>query len=440
MLGFIGLFGGLALLIYLTMKGMNLLIAAPLTALFVGIMNGLPLFPQLVEKGADNFLTNYMGGFTSFIASWWLMFLTGAIFGKVMEDSGAADSVSQWIVSKIGIKHAALAVVIACAVLTYGGVSLFVVAFSVYPMALSLFKQADLPRRFIPAALGFGSTTFTMTSAGSPEIQNWIPIQYLKTSPYAGWEVSFIVAVFMMAFGYWWLKKMIKKAMDNGETFVSRETDVTTVARKELPNPLLSMIPLGVVLIISFFLHKELETSALILALTGGILATYLINRKYFQNFSGAVAEGAMGAVIAIANTAAVVGFGGVVKVTPAFESAVDVMTGIPGSPLIGGALAVAVIAGLTGSSSGGQAIALPLLAPHYLDLGVNAEALHRSVAISSGSLDSLPQGGYVVTTIRSICGETHKDAYPAFGALTVVVPILGVILAVILFSFGIGI
>lgn len=147
-----------------------------------------------------------------------------------------------------------------------------------------------------------------------------------------------------------------------------------------------------------------------------------------------------MGAVIAIANTAAVVGFGGVVKVTPAFESAVDVMTGIPGSPLIGGALAVAVIAGLTGSSSGGQAIALPLLAPHYLDLGVNAEALHRTVAISSGSLDSLPQGGYVVTTIRSICGETHKDAYPAFGALTVVVPILGVILAVILFSFGIGI
>ncbi|MEK3973544.1 MULTISPECIES: GntP family permease [unclassified Psychrobacillus] len=440
MLGLIGLFGGLALLIYLTMKGMNLLIAAPLTALLVGVFNGLPLFPQLVEEGAANFLTNYMGGFTSFIASWWLMFLAGAIFGKVMEDSGAADSVSQWIVSKIGIKRAALAVVIACAVLTYGGVSLFVVAFSVYPMALSLFKQADLPRRFIPAALGFGSTTFTMTSAGSPEIQNWIPIPFLKTTPYAGWEVSFIVAVFMMAFGYWWLKKMIKKAMANGEKFVSRESDVTTVARKELPNPLLSMVPLGVVLIISFFLHKELETSALIIALSGGILATYLLNKKYFHNFGGAVAEGAMGAVIAIANTAAVVGFGGVVKATPAFESAVDVMTSIPGSPLIGGAVAVAVIAGLTGSSSGGQAIALPLLAPHYLDLGVNAEALHRSVAISSGSLDSLPQGGYVVTTIRSICGETHKDAYPAFGALTVVVPILGVILAVILFSFGVGI
>lgn len=437
MLGMIGMFGGLALLIYLTMKGMNLLIAAPLTALLVAVFNGLPIFPQLAEEGAANFLTNYMTGFTGFIASWYLMFLAGAIFGKVMEDSGAADSVSQWIVSKIGMKRAALAVVIACAVLTYGGVSLFVVAFSVYPMALSLFRQADLPRRFIPAALGFGSTTFTMTSAGSPEIQNWIPIEFLKTTPYAGWEVSIFAAVFMMIFGYWWLKKMINKAIANGEHFIARSTDETQETRKDLPNPLLSMIPLLVVLIISFFLHQKLGTSALIISLSGGILATYLINRKYFHHFGKAVGDGAMGAVVAIANTAAVVGFGGVVKATPSFEAAVDVMTGIPGSPLIGGALAVAIIAGLTGSSSGGQAIALPLLAPHYLDLGVDPEALHRTVAISSGSLDSLPQGGYVVTTIRSIAGETHKDAYPAFGALTVVVPILGTVVAVILFSLG---
>lgn len=437
MLGMIGLFGGLALLMYLTMRGMNLLIAAPLCAMLVGILNGLPLFPQLADEGAANFLTNYMKGFSGFISSWYLMFLTGAIFGKVMEDSGAADSVSKWIVSKIGMKRAALAVVISCAVLTYGGVSLFVVAFSVYPMALSLFRQADLPRRFIPAALAFGSTTFTMTSAGSPEIQNWIPIEFLGTTPYAGWEVSIIVAIFMMIFGYWWLKKMISKAVAKGERFVSRETDQTAEARKQLPNPLLSMIPLVVVLVISFIFHESLKTSALIIALSGGILATYLINRKYFKDFGKAVGEGTLGAVIAIANTAAVVGFGGVVKATPSFESAVGFMTDIPGSPLIGGALAVAVIAGLTGSSSGGQAIALPLLAPHYLNLGVDPEALHRTVAISSGSLDSLPQGGYVVTTIRSIAGETHKDAYPAFGALTVIVPMVGVVVAIILFAFG---
>jgi H+/gluconate symporter-like permease len=147
-----------------------------------------------------------------------------------------------------------------------------------------------------------------------------------------------------------------------------------------------------------------------------------------------------MGALVAIGNTAAVVGFGGVAKAVPAFQTAVDAMTSIPGSPLIGGAIAVSVIAGMTGSASGGQAIALPLLAPHYIDMGVNTEALHRTVAISSGALDSLPHNGYVVTTIRSICGESHQDAYGAVGALTVIVPLIGLAFAIVLFSFGLGI
>ncbi|GEN88339.1 GntP family permease [Oceanobacillus sojae] len=438
MISMIGLIGGLALLTFLVMRGMNLLVVAPLSALFVAVLNGLPLFPQLAAEGQADFVTGYMDGFAGFITSWYLMFLAGAIFGKVMEDSGAAESVSNWIVSKIGMKHAVLAVVLACAVLTYGGVSLFVVAFAVYPMAISLFKEANLPRRFIPAALAFGSTTFTMTSAGSPEIQNWIPIPYLGTSPYAGWQVSLIVAIFILILGQWLLMKMIRKAVAKGEHFVERETD-NKEKRNRLPYPLLSLIPLLAVLVVSFIFHDSLEQSALIIALLSGIITTWLLNRKYFRDFWSAVGDGTMGALIAIGNTAAVVGFGGVAKVTPAFETAVNFMTDIPGSPLIGGAIAVMVIAGLTGSSSGGQTIALPILAPHYLDMGVDAEALHRTVSLSSGTLDSLPHGGYAVTTIRSICGETHKSAYPSFGVVTVLVPLIGVILAVILFSLGLG-
>lgn len=439
MLSMIGLIGGLILLIVLTMRGMNLLVAGPLCALFVALFSGMPLFPQLVTEGEANLVGNYMAGFSGFVASWYLMFLLGAIFGKVMEDSGAADSVSKWVVDKLGMKRAVLAIVAACAILTYGGVSLFVVAFSVYPMAVSLFKQANLPRRFIPATLAFGSVTFTMTSAGSPEIQNWIPIEYLGTTPYAGWEVSLIVALFMMFFGYWWLTKMIRKAVARGETFKMREDDPET-NNGALPNPLLSMLPLVVVLVFSYTFHNSLKQSALIIALLGGIVAAYLINRKYFKSFWPAVSAGTVGALIAIGNTAAVVGFGGVAKAVPAFQTAVDAMTSIPGSPLIGGAIAVSVIAGLTGSASGGQAIALPILAPHYVDLGVNTEALHRVVSISSGALDSLPHNGYVVTTVRAICGETHQDAYNAVGALTVIVPLIGVALAIILFSMGIGI
>nr|WP_245989650.1 SLC13 family permease [Ureibacillus thermophilus] len=425
-------------MIYLTMRGVNLLIAAPFAAFIAAIFSGITIFPQLASEGSPDFITSYMGGFTGLIGSWWLMFLAGAIFGKVMEDSGAADSVSKWIIEKIGAKHAILAVIVACAVLTYGGVSLFIVAFSVFPMALSLFKAANLPRRFIPATLALGSVTFTMTSAGSPEIQNWIPIQYLGTTPYAGWEVSLIVAIFMAVAGYFWLKWMIHRAIARGETFVEKLSDqIDQTVHRPLPSPLLSLLPLVVVLGFSFIFHDSLGTSALIIALLGGIITTYLISFKYMQNREKAIADGAMGAMIAIANTAAVVGYGGVVKQTEAFLTTVDYMTNIPGNPLIGGAIAVAVLAGLTGSSSGGQSIALPLIAPHYLDMGVQPEQLHRVVAIASGSLDTLPHSGYVVTTITAIAKETHKEAYPAMGALTVIIPLLGTILAIILFTLG---
>ncbi len=429
MLSIFGLLGGLALLIFLTIRGMNLFIAAPLCAVFVALCNGIAVF-----TGEANFVTMYMSGFTSFVGAWFFMFLLGALFGKFMEDTGAADALAQWIVTKLGFQHAVLAIVSACAILTYGGVSLFVVAFSVYPMALSLFKDANLPRRFIPATLAFGSVTFTMTSAGSPEIQNWIPIPYLGTSAFAAWEVSLVVAIFMALFGYWWLKRMIGKAVAAGEGFVARDDDPQVTQRK-LPNPITGIIPIIVVLVLSFIFHETYGKMALIVALGGGVLTLLAINYRYFISISKAINLGTTGALVAIGNTAAVVGFGAVAKNTQAFSDTVAIMTNLPGNELIGAAVAVSVIAGLTGSASGGQAIALPLLAPHYLEQDVDPEELHRIVAISSGALDSLPHNGYVVTLIRAICGEIHANAYLPLGALTVIVPLLGVIMAIALFS-----
>lgn len=428
MLSMIGLIGGLVLLIILTLRGMNLFISAPLCAVVVALCSGIPLF-----TGEVNFVNAYMDGFASFVAAWFFMFLLGSMFGKFMEDTGAADSVAQWIINKLGRKQAVLAVVLACAILTYGGVSVFVVAFSVYPMALSLFKDANLPRRFIPAALAFGSVTFTMTSAGSPEIQNWIPIKYLGTSPYAAWEVSLVVAVLMATFGYWWLRKIINRAIANGERFEAREGDPVLLDR-ELPKPVLSLIPLLVVLGLSFFFHDELAQNALIVALLGGVIAIAVINFKHFHRPQLAISEATTGALVAIGNTAAVVGFGSIAKITPAFDTAVTAMTNLPGNELVGAAVAVSVIAGLTGSASGGQAIALPEVGPHYMQAGVNPEQLHRIVSISSGALDSLPHNGYVVTTIRAICNETHSAAYWAVAAVTVVVPLLGLAVAIGLF------
>lgn len=431
MLGMAGLLAGLLLLIVLTMRGFNLFILAPLCALLVAVTNGIPFWQT---AGSADFIHGYMNGFAGFVSAWFLMFLLGSLFGKLMEHTGAADAVALAIIHKLGKAHAVAAVVLACAVLTYGGVSVFVVAFSAYPMAVSLFKDANLPRRFIPAALGLGSVTFTMTSAGSPEIQNWIPIQYLKTSPYAGWEVSLVVAIFMAALGYAWLRNMISKAVANGEQFTGRDSD-PTVGDRDLPHPMLGIIPLIVVLGLSNWLHHSLQQAALIVALSGGVLTLYLLNRRFVQNLDKALNDAVTGALLAIGNTAAVVGFGSVAKLTPAFDSIVQQMTHLPGPELLGAAIAVSVIAGVTGSASGGQAIALPEIAPTYLDRGVDAEQLHRVVAISSGALDSLPHNGYVVTTIRAICGESHKNAYGPVAVVTVVVPLLGTLLAIGLFE-----
>ncbi|MBU2878184.1 MULTISPECIES: GntP family permease [Alteromonadaceae] len=430
MLSLIGLIGGLFLLIVLTIRGMNLFIAAPLCALIVALTSGLPVF-----IGDTNFVETYMSGFSGFVANWFFMFLLGSLFGKFMEDTGAADAVAKAIIGRLGKQHAVAAVVIACAILTYGGVSVFVVAFSVYPMALSLFKDANLPRRFIPAALAFGSVTFTMTSAGSPEIQNWIPIKYLGTSPFAAWEVSLVVAIFMATLGFWWIRRMMNKALAAGERFESKDHD-PKISERDYPHWVTGLIPLLVVLVLSYTFHESLQQMALIVALGGGVLTLMIINFKYFHNLTAAVGVGTTGALIAIGNTAAVVGFGTIAKSTQAFQTAVEVMTQIPGNELIGAAIAVSVIAGLTGSASGGQAIALPLVGPHYMDQGVDPEQLHRIVSISSGALDSLPHNGYVVTTIRGICHETHQRAYWAVGALTVVIPLIGLSLAIALFTF----
>jgi len=393
---------GLTLLIYMTVRGVELLIAAPLCALFVAATSGIAFFPQLATEGAPAFTSAYMGGFVGFVQAWFFMFLLGSLFGKVMEASGAADAVAAWIVRRTGPRHAAL---------------------------------ADLPRRFIPGALAFGSVTFTMTSAGSPEIQNWIPIKHLGTTPYAAAEVSLIVAAAMALGGYLWLRHMIQRAVATGERFEARAGD-PAVEDRELPALWRGALPLLVVLVVSFVWHDSLKESALILSLGLGVVAAILLNLRHLAGrYSAVAAGGALGALVAIANTAAVVGFGSVAKLTAGFQAAVAAMTTLPGEPLIGAALAVSVIAGLTGSASGGQSIALPLIAPHYLDMGVEPESLHRVVSISSGALDSLPHNGYVVTTLRGICKETYAAAYPAVGALTVIVPALGTLLAVLLLS-----
>ncbi len=450
MISAIGLIGALALLIWMTIRGVNILIAGPVAAAVVALTSGIAWLPPLAAGDAPDFATSYMDGFVGFFADWFFIFLLGAIFGEVMGRTGAAASIAHAVTNALGPRFALAAVVLATAILTYGGVSVFIVAFAVYPLAVQLFRSANLPHRFIPGALAFGSVTFTMTSAGSPEIQNLIPMQYLGTTAWAGAGVSLIVAILMASLGYFLLSRMIARAVAKGEHFEPREgADEDTRDPSELPRWWAALMPLLTVFsIFLIFQYPEylgpvsamlppesLGKWALVVALGSGILVAALIGLRSRERMPTAFSIGATGAVVAITNTCAVVGFGTVAQLTPAFQQALVAVQSLPGDPLIGAAIAVTVIAGLTGSASGGQSIALPLIAPHYLAEGANPAELHRVVAIASGALDSLPHNGYVVTTIRAVCGETHARAYPAVAMTTLLVPIIGTIVAILLFT-----
>ena len=448
MLGMLGLIASLILLMYLTMKGINIIVAAIISAVVVAITGGLNLETALTD--------HYMTGFTGYFKSWFLIFLLGAIFGKIMQETKAADSIANWVKNTLGPSRAVFAVVAAAALMTYGGVSLFVVGFAVYPIAVSLFKVANLPHRFIPAALVFGSISFTMTAPGSPEIQNLIPTEYFGTKPTAGGIIGVLMALIIMVVGGLMLGRMVKKAVANGETFslpnqptASNETAAALAAEEleaqkpsstakgqELPNVVFAVLPLiSVIVMLNTFSNFTSSTGAALISLGSGILLACVLMFKFLQEFWAALAKGAQDALVAAANTCAVVGFGSVAAQVAAFNTVVDGLVNLPGPPLMGLAIAVTLICGITGSASGGLGIALPILSPMYMAQGLDPGAMHRISALASGGLDSLPHNGYVVTTIRAICGETHKRAYGPIFMLSVVMPTTVLALAVLLYS-----
>lgn len=448
MIGMLGLIASLLLLMYLTMKGINIIIAAIISAVVVALTGGLNLETALTE--------HYMTGFTKYFYSWFLIFLLGAIFGKIMQVTKAADSIANWVKDTLGPSRAVFAVVAAAAIMTYGGVSLFVVGFAVYPIAVSLFRVANLPHRFIPAALVFGSISFTMTAPGSPEIQNLIPTEFFGTKPTAGGMIGVFMALLIMVTGGILLSRMVKKAVQNGEVFslpnqppsaanesaaaleaeVAMQKPDAAPAGKDYPHVIMAILPLAAVIaILNTAANFTSSTAAALISLSSGIILACVLMIKYLIGFWEALAKGAQDALVAAANTCAVVGFGSVAAQVAAFDTFVDALVNIPGPPLLGLAIAVTLICGITGSASGGLGIALPILAPMYMSQGLDPGAMHRISALASGGLDSLPHNGYVVTTIRAICGETHKRSYWPIFILSVAMPTAVLILAVILYS-----
>ncbi|SFH73913.1 H+/gluconate symporter [Tindallia magadiensis] len=430
----IGIIIGLALLMFLAYKGMSIIWVAPVCAGLVALTGGLDLVEAYREA--------YMGGFVGFTKSWFPVFMLGAIFGKVMDDSGAARSVAQWITAKIGTNKAIFAVVMGCAVLTYGGVSLFVVVFAMYPLALALFREANISRKMIPGTIALGSFTFTMTALpGTPQIQNLIPMEYYGTTPTAAPIMGMAGAAVMLGVGMLWLTRSEKKLREAGDVFTEPKEKLADSNGEDLPSPILSLLPLlTVVVILNVFpiiFNREID---IIIALLAGIIVGIALNFNRLPEKVATVNAGASGSVLAIINTSAAVGFGAVVRAVPGFETLTDLVLGIPGNPLISQAVSVNILAGATGSASGGMGIALAALGDRYMELalatGIDPAAFHRVASLSSGGLDTLPHNGAVLTLL-AVCAMTHKDSYKDIFMVGTVIPVLAVITAILLATIG---
>jgi H+/gluconate symporter-like permease len=427
-MGLVGILVALGLLIWLAYRGWSVLLLAPAAAVLAAGLAGEPLLAHWTQT--------FMGSAARFIMQFFPIFLLGALFGKLMEDSGSVTAIANFMTERLGPRRAVLAVVLAGALVTYGGVSLFVAFFVLAPMAHELFRAAGIPKRLMPAAIALGTSTFTMSALpGTPAIQNAIPMPFFGTTPFAAPGLGIIASAIMLGFGLSWLDRAEAKARGKGEGYGAaapahdaaqdlivreRATTASTFDPAEVshghqsdaaPSIALAVLPLAIVitvnLVMSLFILPRLDASyladeawgstslsavggvwAVATALAAAIVVLVAVNFRRLPALRESMDAGANAAALPALSVASLVGFGSVVAALPAFAMVRDWVLSIEGGPLVSLAVATNVLASLTGSASGGLTIALDALGSTYLRIageqGIDPGLLHRVAVIGA--------------------------------------------------------
>lgn len=484
-MGLLGILLALALIVWLAFQGWSVLLLAPAAALLAAAFSGEPLLAHWTQT--------FMASGAQFLAQFFPLFLLGAVFGKLMDDSGSVTAIADFMTERLGQRRAILTVVLAGALVTYGGVSLFVAFFVLAPMAQALFRAAAIPHRLVPAAVMLGSCTFTMSALpGTPAIQNAIPMPFFGTTPLAAPGLGVIAAAIMFGFGLWWLSRAEAAARRKDEGYgragqvpvdaaienqtvreratTAREFDPSEIRRgrhgDDAPSTLVAVLPLIVVvsvnvmmslivlprLDVSFLAEERWGASktslsavggvwAVVTALAAAIVTAVIVNWRRLPDLRATLDAGANASALPVLSVASLVGFGAVVAALPAFGTVRDWLLSIEGGPLVSLAVSTTALAGLTGSASGGLTIALDALGQTYMriavDTGIDPSLLHRIAVIGAGTLDCLPQNGAVVTLL-AVCGSTHRESYFDLVMAAIVGPLIALIAVIVLGSaFG---
>lgn len=419
----------------LAFKQMSALILAPLVTSFVIICSGMPILDSLKNL--------FMPAASEYVTSYFLVFFVGALFGAVYQYTGAAESIARTIAGLCHGKFVAPIIMIITGLLTFGGVSGFVVFFVIYPIALNLFKEANLTRRLIPAAISAGCWTWSMSGPGSPSVQNVIAMDSLGTPSTAAFVPSLLTAIAMFLMIFFWLEWRARSFTKKGFGFfdstlkyqLSEDELPSEDENPDLPNIVVSLLP--IILILVLFnnpLHPfPVETSVF----AGVVLATVLMFHRIhgINEWINVFNKGAADSGVSILNTAIVVGFGGVVAETQGFADLVAGLKNLSMPPLIFVMVTVAVCAGACGSASGGMGVAFKALKDTYISLGASLPDIHRISAIAAGTLDTLPHQGAQITLL-GICKTTHKEAYWDIAVTQIIIPFIDCLLFIVLTSF----
>jgi H+/gluconate symporter-like permease len=448
-MSFVIALAALAFLMFAAYRGYSVILVAPIAALGAVLLTD----PAAV---APVFSGIFMDKMVGFVKLYFPVFMLGAVFGKVIELSGFSESIVAAAIRYIGRSRANAVIVAVCALLTYGGVSLFVVVFAVYPFAAELYRQSNIPKRLMPGAIALGAFSFTMDSLpGTPQIQNIIPTTFFKTTSWAAPWLGTIGSVFIIIVGLTYLEWRRRTVMAKGEGYgTSLVNEPDRIESKQLPNPLLAVAPLVLVGVANFALTKLIPdwygasytvapevlpgihapvTTAIkavvgIWAVEGALLLGIVLVmltafRRMRERFASGTKAAVSGALLASLNTASEYGFGGVIAALPGFLVVSDALKSIP-NPLVNAAVSVSSLAGITGSASGGMSIALAAMSDTFIKAATAAhipmEVLHRVVAMASGGMDTLPHNGAVITLL-AVTGLTHRESYRDIFAVTII-------------------
>jgi H+/gluconate symporter-like permease len=427
--------GALVFLMFVAYRGYSVILFAPIAALGAVLFTDPSLVPPM-------FSGVFMEKMVGFVKNYFPVFMLGAVFGKVIELSGFSKSIVSAVIGLLGKERAVLSIVVVCAILTYGGVSLFVVVFAVYPFAAEMFRQGDIPKRLIPCTIALGAFSFTMDALpGTPQIQNIIPTTFFNTTTWAAPILGLVGSAFVLIVGLLYIESRRRAAQSRGEGYgTNLLNEPEPFEDQDLPNPWIAVLPLLVVGVANFVLtfaipraygatHEiklgdhpiitKIAPVAAIWAVEGalilGILTVFLFAwRPVLARFADGSKAAVAGALLASLNTASEYGFGGVIALLPGFKAVSSALSSIP-NPLVNEAVTVTVLAGITGSASGGMSIALAAMSDNFIaaakEANIPLEVFHRIAAMASGGMDTLPHNGAVITLL-AVTGLTHRQAY----------------------------